>query len=127
MMRKCEKYQKAFYALGEENFDQENVFAILETFVCALYGIGITKRIQARKVNEIRFMLFNRQYKMHAINEPLLKRKLRNFDASILPPSQVELHQQLLRARYITTIWLNAHKKSPDGPYSCRTWVGARR
>lgn len=38
---------------------------------------------------------------------------MKNFDASSLPPSQSELYQHLLRARYITNIWLNAHKPVP--------------
>lgn len=113
IMSKSEKYQQAFYDLGNSNFDQEKIFEILETYVCHLYGVGITKRISFRKVNDIRFSLFNRQYKLNDVNEPLFKKKLKNFDASSLPPSQSELHQHLLRGRYITNIWLNAHKKVP--------------
>ena len=47
------------------------------------------------------------------VDEPFLKKSLKNVDASSLPPCEVELKQHILRAHYITNIWLNAHKTIP--------------
>ncbi|CAF4946130.1 unnamed protein product [Pieris macdunnoughi] len=41
-------------------------------------------------------------------------KKLKNFDASNLPPCKTELFQQFLRANYITSIWNNANEKRPS-------------
>jgi hypothetical protein len=67
---KCNKYQDAFIQLGETDFDCNEVFETLETFICHLYGTGLTRTIPKRKVNDVRFSLFNRQYKLHDVNEP---------------------------------------------------------
>ena len=44
-MFKSEQYQEAFYALGDTTREHEEVFQTLETYVCHLYGSGVTKRI----------------------------------------------------------------------------------
>ena len=113
ILRKVEKYQQAFYALGNSLCDYEDVFAVLETFVCDIYGVKTTKTIFERKVNDVRFAFFRRQYEVKKVDEPFLKKKIRNFDASSLPPCQSELRQHLLRTRYVTNIWLNAYKQIP--------------
>ena len=105
-------FQKAICSLGDEDLD-DKVFTDLETFICHLYGVGVTKSIKERKVNEVRFTLFNRQYKMNDVSEAI-KKKMRSFDASSLPPSHSELFQHMLGAWYITKIWLNSHKQSPS-------------
>ncbi|KAJ8933497.1 hypothetical protein NQ318_000314 [Aromia moschata] len=46
------------------------------------------------------------------INENFNK-KVRNFDASSIPPCKTELYQQFLRAHYISSIWKNASQKDP--------------
>ncbi|KAK9753732.1 hypothetical protein QE152_g1802 [Popillia japonica] len=38
-------------------------------------------------------------------------KKFKNFDSSSLPPCKVELQQHLLRVRYVTKLWRNAHLK----------------
>lgn len=38
---------------------------------------------------------------------------LKNYDKLNLPPCKVELHQHLLRAQYITSIWRNSDLKYP--------------
>lgn len=113
VLLKSEKYQKAFYSLGDVDQDHDEIFRTIETFVCHLYGLAPTKRIVSRQVNFLRYKLFNQQYKMNDIDEPFFKKKIKNFDASSLPPCKVELYEHFLRARYITNIWLNAHKSVP--------------
>ncbi|CAH2242984.1 jg13427 [Pararge aegeria aegeria] len=47
------------------------------------------------------------------INEAFSRKKLRNFDASSLPPSKSELLQQFLRANYVSSIWNNGNQPIP--------------
>uniref|UniRef100_A0A6P7GW55 Uncharacterized protein LOC114341457 n=1 Tax=Diabrotica virgifera virgifera TaxID=50390 RepID=A0A6P7GW55_DIAVI len=68
IMKSFEQYKEAFYALGDIDFDEETVFEILETYICHIYGTGITKRILQRKVNDIRLTIFNRRYKLKDVN-----------------------------------------------------------
>ncbi|GFU86407.1 TRAS3 protein [Trichonephila clavipes] len=42
------------------------------------------------------------------------KKKCRSFDSSSLPPCKAELYQHLLRVRYVTKFWRNAHLKNPS-------------
>ncbi|GFY44291.1 uncharacterized protein TNIN_486351 [Trichonephila inaurata madagascariensis] len=52
-------------------------------------------------------------YTISDVNEAFDRKKLRNFDASNLPPCKSELLQQFLRENYTCTIWNNAHLKNP--------------
>lgn len=36
-----------------------------------------------------------------------------NIDATLFPPSQIELKYQYQRAKYVSNLWLNSHKKQP--------------
>ncbi|GBP79264.1 hypothetical protein EVAR_87359_1 [Eumeta japonica] len=60
-----------------------------------------------------RLQIFIDSYTVSDVNEAFNRKKLRNFDASNLPPCKSELLQQFLRANYICTIWSNAHLKNP--------------
>lgn len=60
----------------------------------------------------LRFQLFVNSYKAVDMNENFNK-KLRSFDASLIPPCKSELYQQVLRTHYIASIWKNAHAKEP--------------
>ncbi|GFX93246.1 uncharacterized protein TNCV_4761251 [Trichonephila clavipes] len=42
------------------------------------------------------------------------EKKCRSFDSSSLPPCKAELYQNLLRVRYVTKFWRNAHLKNPS-------------
>ena len=55
----------------------------------------------------------NTSRKAQKEDEPFQKR-LKNCDPSTLPPCKVELHQHLLRAQYITSIWRNAYLRFPS-------------
>lgn len=56
------------YALEDTTRQYEEVLQTLETYVCHLYGSGVTKQIIKQKVNDIQFRLFNRQYKMRDVD-----------------------------------------------------------
>ncbi|XP_044730356.1 uncharacterized protein LOC123293560 [Chrysoperla carnea] len=57
--------------------------------------------------------MFIDSYTVSDVDEAFDRKKLRNFDASNLPPCKSELLQQFLRANHICCIWNNAHLKSP--------------
>ncbi|KAG5886388.1 hypothetical protein JTB14_033599 [Gonioctena quinquepunctata] len=76
---------------------------------------GPEQPYNAKKSNDVddgRFQLFVNNYKASDINENFRK-KNQIFDASSIPPCKSELYQQLLRAHYISSLWINAHKKQP--------------
>lgn len=66
----------------------------------------------SKNVNRARYDAFNKTFKAKNVNEPFHK-KLKNSDAPTLPSCKTELTQQQLRARYISSIWRNAHLKIP--------------
>lgn len=110
ILEKSQEYQEAFASLGDVTSNELTAsnFQILEKFVCEMYGVkGI------RQVNDARFHLFSKNYKP-TYKQEKFEKKLQNFDASNLPPCQAELYQQLLRTRYVTMIWRNAHLKIPS-------------
>ncbi|XP_055839356.1 uncharacterized protein LOC129907262 [Episyrphus balteatus] len=72
-----------------------------------MYGIQ-----NCENVNDARYEIFTKTYKFKSVNETFAK-KLKNVDASNLPPCKAELYQQLLRAQYVTTIWNNAYLQIP--------------
>mgnify|MGYP005984866071 CR=1 FL=1 len=85
----------------------ERTFVILEKFVCQIYGAK-----NSSDVNSVRFNLFSSTFQSKNSNENFEK-KFRNFDSSSLPPCKAELYQHLLRVRYVTKLWRNAHLKHP--------------
>ncbi|RVE48990.1 hypothetical protein evm_006348 [Chilo suppressalis] len=64
-------------------------------------------------INIARFEKFCKTFKAKSTEEPL-KKTVKNYDPSTLPPCKAELHQQLLRAQYVTSIWRNAHLRFPS-------------
>ncbi|KAK5637859.1 hypothetical protein RI129_000142 [Pyrocoelia pectoralis] len=109
ILKANEDYQKAFTNLGSAHVTGSRYedFVLLEKFVCEMYGFK-----NVTDVNIARFQKFCSTYKANNSNEPF-KKLLKNYDASNLPPCKVELHQQLLRTQYITSIWRNAHLRYP--------------
>ncbi|KAH0561986.1 hypothetical protein KQX54_000211, partial [Cotesia glomerata] len=72
-----------------------------------MYGVK-----NSSNVNDVRFHLFSSTFRSTKPDENFDK-KFRNFDSSSLPPCKAELQQHLLRVRYVTKIWRNAHLKHP--------------
>lgn len=66
-----------------------------------------------KKVDNVRFQMFLRNYKVKNTQEIFLKKHLKNVDASCLPPCYSELLQQIKRAQYISHLWNNATLSDP--------------
>ncbi|GFS80542.1 uncharacterized protein TNCV_3179191 [Trichonephila clavipes] len=64
-------------------------------------------------VDAARLQMFIDLYIISDVNKAFDRKKLRNFDASNVPPCKRELLQQFLRANYACTIWNNAYLKNP--------------
>ncbi|GFV61712.1 uncharacterized protein TNCV_188701 [Trichonephila clavipes] len=52
--------------------------------------------------------------RIFATSEKFMSHKGRSFASSSLPPCKAELYQHLLRVRYVTKFWRNAHLKNPS-------------
>lgn len=100
ILAKNEEFQQAFASLGNTEIDINDAFVKIEAFVCSMYGYEAQK-----KVNNVRYLMFLRNYKVKDTNEAFIKAKLKNFDASCLPPCYTELLQHMRRAHYIAHIW----------------------
>lgn len=103
LLESSERYQKACSDLGDYR-NNPSVFMLLEEFICRVYGL---KTIN--DVNKARFDMFTKTFKPKDVQFENFNTKIKNYDSSNLPPCKSELHQQLLRAAYITSVWKNAH------------------
>lgn len=107
------EFQEALMYLGhseimEDNNKQHEIFNVIQSLLCYLYNVG-----NLNDVDAARLQIFIDSYTVSDVNEAFNNKKLRNFDASCLPPCKSELFQQFLRANYICSIWNNAHLKIP--------------
>ncbi|KYN28369.1 hypothetical protein ALC57_02208 [Trachymyrmex cornetzi] len=66
-----------------------------------------------KKINNVRYRMFLRNYKVKNTDKAFLKANLKNFDASCLPPWYTELLQQMRRAHYIAHLWNKAILRDP--------------
>lgn len=107
LLKSFEDYQRAFGDLGDRDVETSTVFPVIEEFVCRMYSV---KHVDT--VNEARLELFNENYKADNPKD-IFAKKIRNFDASNLPPCSTELQQQLMRSLYIASIWQNANLQQP--------------
>lgn len=113
-------FQEAFINLihsSPSNIETKcDVFKIIEEYVCRMYGLK-TKN----DVDNGRFEMFERSFKNNNKTEEIFKKYIKSFDASNLPPSKQELLQQIKRTIYISSVWCNAHKKTPTerSPEEC--------
>lgn len=73
--------------------DSQQVFKIVEEFICQMYSMK----------------------KITTVKKPTTSSS-QSSKISDIPPCQSELHQQILRASYISNIWRNAHSKYPTIP-----------
>ncbi|GFX38016.1 uncharacterized protein TNCV_3836151 [Trichonephila clavipes] len=67
--------------------------------------------LNSSNVNDVRFYLFFKTYQSKELDDNFEK-KCRSFDSASLPPCKAELYQHLLRGRYVTKFWRNAHLKN---------------
>ncbi|CAH1963772.1 unnamed protein product [Acanthoscelides obtectus] len=108
ILEQSKEYQLAFGNITTDNEDLlDSTFVILEKFVCQMYRVK-----NSSDVNSVRFHLFSNTFQSKKSDENFEK-KFRNFDSSSLPPCKAELQQHLLRVRYVTKLWRNAHLKHP--------------
>ncbi|KAH9633489.1 hypothetical protein HF086_013166 [Spodoptera exigua] len=113
ILKKYLEFQQAFMKFGdskiiEDNIEQQDLYNVIQSFICYLYNVE-----NINDVDAARLQMFIDSYTVSDVNEAFNRKKLRNFDASSLPPCKSELLQQFLRANYICCIWNNAHLKNP--------------
>lgn len=108
ILAKKEEFQKAFASLGDTSIDTIEIFSKIESFVCSMYGFESIK-----KIDNVRFQMFLRNYKIKNTDEAFLKNNFKNFDSSCLPPCYTDLQQQIRRAHYIAHLWNNATLSDP--------------
>ena len=106
-LQSSEKYIRAFTDLGAFPNCVESTLAIIEEFLCQIYGSK-----QIKFINETRLALFSKAYKF-TDDEKHFHINAKNFDVSNLPPCQSELRQHLLRTAYIAKLWRNSHLQIP--------------
>ena len=82
-----------FSQLGTESHVSEEVFGIIEKYVCFLYG---QKKIE--KVNEAKSAIFWRK----------ISQEHKIVDISQLPPCSDSLRKHVARANYVARIWRRA-------------------
>lgn len=110
ILTKNTNYQEAFAKLHE--FDENDTISnTLEAFVCELYATKKNKLNLIKTVNEARVQLFFQSYGKIDDMESF-KKKVVNFDASMIPPCLRELQQHILRTKYIASLWMNARKEN---------------
>nr|XP_046481744.1 uncharacterized protein LOC124218890 isoform X1 [Neodiprion pinetum] len=104
------EFQKAFAAFGDIGLTEDTIrelFNVIQKYTCSMYNAK-----KSIDVDDGRFQLFVNSYKAVDMNENFNK-KVRSFDASLIPPCKSELYQQVLRTHYISSIWKNAHANEP--------------
>lgn len=105
----CGKSQRAFITIGNVDIDAcEPVFDILEEFVCHLYHVKKTKKVN----DDTKFSLKNIRC---LERRRIFKTFTPQFRSFKFAPRRTELMEHLLRTWYITKIWKNAHEKDPVG------------
>ena len=108
LLEKSKEYQLACEnIITDDDKTLETSFKTLEKFICEIYGVK-----NFSDINDVRFHLFSSTFQSKKSDENFQK-KYRNFDSSSLPPCKAELQQHLLRVRYVTKLWKNAHLKHP--------------
>ncbi|KAL7288310.1 hypothetical protein TKK_0017644 [Trichogramma kaykai] len=112
LLKKNVKYQKSFLKLvncnPREITTNCEIFKNIQEFVCKIYGLV------SKDVNEGRTEIFEKNYKFKLSDEKIIQNKSIGCDATSLPPTNKELIQQIYRSIYISSIWCNAHMKSPS-------------
>ncbi|GFW82709.1 uncharacterized protein TNCV_3492811 [Trichonephila clavipes] len=109
LLEKSVEYQLACQEIITDADDElERIFATLEKFICHMYGVP-----NSSNVNDVRVYLFSKTNQSKELDDNFEK-KCRSFNSSRLPPCKAELYQHLLRVRYVTKFWRNAHLKDPS-------------
>ena len=83
-----------------------DVAAVLEEFVCCLYGLK-----DVSHVNDGRLYLFKKLYATEKQDD--LLRKLNLSDACCLLPCRAVLEERIKRTNYVAFVWKHARKAEP--------------
>ena len=111
LMNKNATFMAAFRKLGEDDLDEE-VYNVLEEFVCHMYGFKKEKNIQ--KAIQVHFKLKCQPSK--ASGKPL--DSLKSVDPKGFPPCRAVLREQIKRAWFISNLYKNATQPYPCNEYS---------
>lgn len=132
-----EKFQVTFSDMANPD-KLEDVLNNMEEFTCKMYSTTKRKMTKITKINDARVYYFYDAYGMiEGADSESLKKKMLSIDACSFPPCLRELKQQVLRAIYITSLWMNAEKSIPtvlqptdygwcheNGEISCKWFEG---
>ncbi len=97
-----QKFIDAFATLGSSWNVANDLFCIIEEFVCQLY----CRNTKILKVNELRYQMFSS--------------RRGEMESAELPPCEDTLKQHILRANYKAAIWWRILVNSPETP---RAWM----
>ncbi len=106
IMKKNPRFTEAIKHLGDSDVLDPDVTAVVEEYVCAVYGVR-----NLGSVNEARLHLFNKMYAPKRESYPL--DKIKTTDPCCMPPCQRVLHQKLLRTNFVAYLWRNAREAQP--------------
>ena len=79
ILKKKEEFQKAFASLGDTSIDTDDTFTEIESFVCGMYGYEST-----HKIDNVRFQMLLRNYKIKNTDEAFLKKKFKTLRRFLL-------------------------------------------
>ncbi len=103
------KFCKAFQLLGDTWNLTDSVFALLEEFVCFLYGY------RKKSVNFVRHQMFQKKYSKDS----------KIIDLALLPPCQSVLQLHAYRANFVAKIWRSSDQPQVFMPdISSYGWTG---
>jgi len=106
LLVKDRRFASAFGQLGSSRSVGAEVGAIIEEYVCAMYGVR-----NVTDVNEARYHLFRKLYAPTKPDQPL--EKIKSSDPCCLPPCKTVLEQKFRRTTYVARIWRNARLAQP--------------
>ena len=106
IMMKNPRFTAAIKHIGDADVLDPDVAAVVEEYVCAVYGVQ-----HLRSVNEARHYKFNKMYAPKKESCPL--DKIKTTDPCCMPPCQRVLHQKLLRTNFVAYMWRNAREAQP--------------
>ena len=111
LLVKDERTQDAFCELGNDDGFCENNIAVIEKFVCAMYG----KRKFAL-VDEVRSQIFLDKYRPRKKDYNLSC--VKKLDGTMMPPCSIVLLQKIRQTRFVTRKWSSAPRAHPpnDSP-----------
>lgn len=106
LLTSCRDTQLAFGSLGSNKTISEKTSAVIEKYVCKLYG-----RPKVNNTNKARLDCFVDTYKCKSTKNPLVLKKTLN--AQVFPPCRAVLMEKIARTNQVAAIWTNATEVRP--------------